>query len=94
VAVVIPFADEAQALSIANGTPYGLVAGVWSNSHSRLMRMAEQLRAGQVYLNDFGAAGGVELPFGGVARSGFGREKGMEALRSFSTLKTVISRHG
>jgi aldehyde dehydrogenase (NAD+) len=94
VAVVIPFADEAQALSIANGTPYGLVAGVWSNAHSRLMRMAEQLRAGQVYLNDFGAAGGVELPFGGVGQSGFGREKGMEALRSFSTLKTVISRHG
>ena len=94
VAVLIPFEDEAQALAIANGTPYGLVAGVWSNSHSRLMRMAEQLRAGQVYLNDFGAAGGVELPFGGVGQSGFGREKGMEALRSFSTLKTVISRHG
>ncbi len=94
VAVVIPFDDEAQAVGIANGTPYGLVAGVWSQGHSRLMRMAEQLRAGQVYLNDFGAAGGVELPFGGVGQSGFGREKGMEALRSFSTLKTVISRHG
>lgn len=94
VAVIIPFEEEAQALAIANGTPYGLVAGVWSNGHSRLMRMAEQLRAGQVYLNDFGAAGGVELPFGGVGQSGFGREKGMEALRSFSTLKTVISRHG
>ena len=52
------------------------------------------MRAGQVYLNDFGAAGGVELPFGGLGQSGFGREKGMEALRSFSTLKTVISRHG
>jgi aldehyde dehydrogenase (NAD+) len=94
VAVIIPFDDEAQAVGIANGTPYGLVAGVWSKGHSRLMRMAEQLRAGQVYLNDFGAAGGVELPFGGVGQSGYGREKGMEALRSFSTLKTVISRHG
>jgi aldehyde dehydrogenase (NAD+) len=94
VAVVIPFDSEEEAVTIANGTPYGLVAGVWSRSHQRLMRMARQLKAGQVYLNDFGAAGGVELPFGGVGRSGFGREKGMEALRSFSTLKTVVSRHG
>jgi aldehyde dehydrogenase (NAD+) len=94
VAVLIPFDSDEEAVTIANGTPYGLVAGVWSQNHQRLMRMARQLKAGQVYLNDFGAAGGVELPFGGVGRSGFGREKGMEALRSFSALKTVISRHG
>jgi aldehyde dehydrogenase (NAD+) len=94
VAVVIPFDDEEHALDIANGTPFGLVAGVWSADHARLMRMSRRLRAGQVFLNDYGAAGGVELPFGGVGRSGFGREKGMEALRSFAALKTVISRHG
>jgi aldehyde dehydrogenase (NAD+) len=94
VAVVIPFEGEEEALAIANGTPFGLVAGVWSNSNSRLLRMAKRLRAGQVYLNDYGAAGGVELPFGGVGRSGFGREKGIEALRSFGVVKTVIARHG
>jgi aldehyde dehydrogenase (NAD+) len=94
VAVAMPFDSDEEAVQIANGTPYGLVAGVWSNSHQRLMRMARQLKAGQVYLNDFGAAGGVELPFGGVGRSGHGREKGMEALRGFSALKTVISHHG
>jgi aldehyde dehydrogenase (NAD+) len=94
VAVVIPFDDEDDAIEIANGTPFGLVAGVWSADHACLMRMARRLKAGQVFLNDYGAAGGVELPFGGVGRSGFGREKGMEALRSFAALKTVVSRHG
>ena len=94
VAVLLPFGTEEEAIAIANGTPYGLVAGVWSNSHARLLRMAKRLRAGQVYLNDYGAAGGVELPFGGVGRSGFGREKGIEALRSFGVVKTIIARHG
>jgi acyl-CoA reductase-like NAD-dependent aldehyde dehydrogenase len=50
--------------------------------------------AGQVFLNDYGAGGGVELPFGGVGRSGHGRQKGMAALESFSALKTVIAHHG
>ena len=58
------------------------------------MRLARTLRCGQVYINNFGAGGGVELPFGGVGRSGFGREKGLEGLKSFTTLKTVAIRHG
>jgi aldehyde dehydrogenase (NAD+) len=94
VQVVIPFDDEAEAIAIANGTGYGLVAGVWTSDGGRQMRLAKALRAGQVFLNNYGAAGGVELPFGGVGKSGHGREKGFEALYGFSALKTVAAWHG
>ena len=94
VVVVIPFDGEREAVRIANGTPYGLVAAVWTRDGARQLRLAKQLKAGQVFLNNYGAAGGVELPFGGVGRSGHGREKGMAALESFSALKTVIAHHG
>ena len=92
--VVIPFDDEDHAVQIANGTAYGLVAGVWTENGGRQMRLAKRLRAGQVFLNNYGAAGGVELPFGGVGKSGHGREKGFEALYGFSVLKTVAAHHG
>jgi len=94
VQVVIPFDDEADAVRIANGTPYGLVAGVWTRDGSRALRMARALRCGQVFVNNYGAGGGVELPFGGVGASGHGREKGFEALYGFSALKTVAILHG
>ncbi|SFR37324.1 aldehyde dehydrogenase family protein [Litoreibacter janthinus] len=94
VQVVIPFDDEAEALSIANGTQFGLVASVWSRDGARQMRLAKALRSGQVFLNNYGAGGGVELPFGGTGLSGHGREKGFEALYGFSTLKTVAALHG
>ena len=94
VQVIIPFADEDEAVQIANGTDYGLVASVWSKDGARQMRMAKKLRAGQVFLNNYGAGGGVELPFGGTGLSGHGREKGFEALYGFSVLKTVAARHG
>jgi aldehyde dehydrogenase (NAD+) len=94
VQVVIPFEDEAEAIAIANGTGYGLVAGVWTSNGGRQMRLAKALRAGQVFLNNYGAGGGVELPFGGVGKSGHGREKGFEALYGFSALKTVAAWHG
>jgi aldehyde dehydrogenase (NAD+) len=94
VQVVIPFEDEAEALRIANGTAFGLVAGVWTSDGSRALRLAKGLKCGQVFINNYGAGGGVELPFGGVKLSGHGREKGFEALYGFSTLKTVAIHHG
>ncbi|MFN3938288.1 MAG: aldehyde dehydrogenase family protein [Gemmobacter sp.] len=92
--LVLPFDDEDHAVAIANGTDYGLVAGVWTDSGARQMRLARRLRAGQVFLNNYGAGGGVELPFGGVGKSGHGREKGFEALYGFTVLKTVAALHG
>jgi aldehyde dehydrogenase (NAD+) len=94
VLVALRFNDEADAIRIANGTPYGLVAGVWTQDGARQMRLARLIRAGQVFVNNYGAGGGVELPFGGMKGSGFGREKGFEALYGFSTLKTIAIRHG
>lgn len=94
VLVLIPFDDEEDAIRIANGTKYGLVASVWSADGGRQMRLAKRLHAGQVFLNNYGAAGGVELPFGGVGHSGHGREKGFEAMYAFTTLKTVAAHHG
>ena len=94
VQAVIPFDGEAEALRIANGTAFGLVAGVWTRDGGRALRMAHKLQCGQVFVNNYGAGGGIELPFGGVKASGHGREKGFEALYGFSTLKTVAIQHG
>lgn len=58
------------------------------------MRLARKLNVGQVFINNYGVGGGIELPFGGVGKSGHGREKGFEALYGFSRLKTVTASHG
>ena len=94
VQILLPFEDEQDAIRIANGTVYGLVASIWTGDGGRQMRLSKQLRAGQVFINNYGAAGGVELPFGGVGHSGHGREKGFEALYGFTSLKTVAAHHG
>jgi aldehyde dehydrogenase (NAD+) len=84
------FKDEAEAVALANGTEFGLVAGVWTENGSRQARMARKVVAGQVFINCYGAGGGVELPFGGMKKSGHGREKGFLALEEMSTTKTVV----
>ena len=88
------FDGEDQAVQLANATSFGLVAGVWTRDGGRQFRIANRLRSGQVFVNNYGAGGGVELPFGGVKSSGHGREKGFEALYGFTTLKTVAIHHG
>jgi aldehyde dehydrogenase (NAD+) len=94
VLAAMSFDDEADAIALANATDYGLVAGLWTRDGARQLRMARALQSGQVFVNNYGAGGGVELPFGGVKHSGHGREKGFEALYGFTTLKTVVLRHG
>jgi aldehyde dehydrogenase (NAD+) len=94
VLAALPFDSEDEALRIANGTRFGLVAGLWTRDGARQMRLARKLRSGQVFINNYGAGGGVELPFGGVKSSGYGREKGFEALLGFTSLKTIAIRHG
>jgi len=94
VLAAMPFTDEAHAIALANSTQYGLLAAVWTENGGRQQRVAKALKCGQVFVNSFGAGGGVELPFGGVKRSGHGREKGFMALEEMSTTKTVIHFHG
>ncbi|MBB1493042.1 MULTISPECIES: aldehyde dehydrogenase family protein [unclassified Paracoccus (in: a-proteobacteria)] len=93
VLAAIPFDDEEDAIELANGTDYGLIAGVWTRDTARAFRVSRKVRAGQVYINAYGAGGGIELPFGGTRKSGHGREKGFEALYEFSALKTLVIKH-
>ena len=94
VLAAMSFKDEDDAVELANATQFGLVAGIWTRDGARQFRMAKRVRSGQVFINNYGAGGGVELPFGGVKSSGHGREKGFEALYGFTTLKTVAIKHG
>ena len=88
----IPFKTEEEAIKLANSTDYGLVAGIWTKDGARQARVPRAIRCGQVFVNCFGAGGGIELPFGGVGKSGHGREKGFEALRSFTQIKTIVNK--
>ena len=88
----IPFDDPIEAASIANSTPYGLVAAVWTKDIDRAFSVARRIRAGQVFINNWGLGYGMDLPFGGVGGSGFGREKGLQALNEYSIEKTLVVR--
>jgi acyl-CoA reductase-like NAD-dependent aldehyde dehydrogenase len=88
VVVVIPFDTEAEAVALANDTPYGLASGVWTNSLSRAHRVAAGIHAGMVYVNDYGPSDAA-APFGGFGASGFGREHGRAAIDLYTEEKAV-----
>lgn len=88
---VLTFSDEEEALQIANDVKYGLVAGIFTSDINRAMRLATKIKAGQIYINEY-YAGGEETPFGGYKQSGFGREKGLEALNNYTQVKNVAIR--
>ena len=85
---IIPFEDEAEALSIGNDIVFGLAAGVWTSDIGRALRMSEKLKAGTVWVNTYRAVSFMS-PFGGYKRSGQGRESGQEAIKEFLQVKSV-----
>ncbi len=93
VLAMIEFDDLEQAAEIANRSQYGLVSGIWTRDINKAMALASRIKAGQVYINTYGAGGGVELPFGGYKKSGYGREKGLESLASYTQIKNVCIKY-
>jgi len=89
VVAVSTFGGMPEAVNLANSTDFGLVAAVWTQNINTAHLMASEIKAGQVFVNTYGASGGPEMPFGGVKRSGHGREKGLEGLLEFTRVKTV-----
>lgn len=89
VLTVFTFDSEEEALKLANKTEYGLVTGIWTSDIGRAHRLAERIRAGQIFINNYGAGGGIQMPFGGYKKSGFGREKGLEALKNYTQVKNI-----
>nr|WP_243506042.1 MULTISPECIES: aldehyde dehydrogenase family protein [Bacillaceae] len=93
VLTVTTLETEEEAIDIANGTPYGLVAGVWTENASRAHRVADASECGRVFINHYGAGAGITHPFRGYKHSGFGREKGLEALRNYTQVKNVALKY-
>jgi acyl-CoA reductase-like NAD-dependent aldehyde dehydrogenase len=90
VLTVSTFTEEREAIKMANDVDYGLVAGVFTNNVARAHRFARDIKAGQIFVNEW-FAGGVETPFGGFKQSGFGREKGLEAIEAYTQTKNVCA---
>ena len=88
---VIKYSTEEEALSIINGTDYGLVGGIFTKDLNKAHSLAQNIRAGQIFINEW-FAGGVETPFGGFGKSGYGREKGREALWNYIQTKNIASK--
>src|SRR6266545_3815758 len=88
VLAVIPFSDEDELRTLANGVEYGLAAGIWTRNTSRALRLADLIDAGTVWINTYGMFD-VAVPFGGRKHSGFGRELGEEALEPYLKSKSV-----
>ncbi|MSR07629.1 MAG: aldehyde dehydrogenase family protein [Gemmatimonadetes bacterium] len=93
VLAIIPFDDLEEAAAIANDSVYGLVAGVWTRDINKALTLAMRIKSGQVYVNTYGAGGGVELPFGGYKKSGYGREKSLESLATYTQIKNVCIKY-
>ena len=89
VAAVIPFADEAEAIRLANDTPYGLSGSIWTRDGARALRVARAVQAGVLSVNSNSSVR-VSTPFGGMKQSGFGRELGMHGLEGYSEIKNVF----
>jgi aldehyde dehydrogenase (NAD+) len=94
VLAIMTFDDVDEAIAIANRTQYGLVAGVWTRDINKALAVSSRIKSGQVFVNTYGAGGGVELPFGGYKKSGYGREKGLESLASYTQVKNVCIKFG
>jgi aldehyde dehydrogenase (NAD+) len=92
VLALMEFGDEVEAIEIANDSEFGLVAGIWTRELGRALRVARLVRTGQVFVNNYGAGGGIELPFGGYRKSGIGREKGLAGLDEYLQTKNVCVR--
>lgn len=86
---VFTFEDVESAIRLANGTDYGLVTGIWTKNIDVAHYVASKVNSGQVFINNYGAAGGIQMPFGGYKKSGIGREKGFVALRNYTQIKNI-----
>ena len=94
VLTVTTFESVDEAIAIANGTPYGLVTGIWTRDLTKALTLATAIKSGQVRINAYSVEGSIGLPFGGYKQSGFGREQGVEALANYTQIKNVMINFG